>query len=70
MKNKKELIIYQYEDGDKQQNLKFVKNCYFINKKRYLFHSEFYDIFKGIDQEDEEFSIIRVGNNKRIKNFK
>lgn len=70
MKDKKELLIYQYEDGDKQENFKFLKNCFDINKKRYLFHSEFYDIFKGINDEEESFSIIRVGLNKRIKNFK
>lgn len=70
MKNKELDIIYQYEDGDKQENFGFLKNCYDANKKKYLFHAEFYDIFKGIDNEEESFSITRIGINKRIRNFK
>lgn len=70
MKDKKELLIYQYEDGDNQENFKFLKNSFDANKKKYLFHSEFYDIFKGINDDDEAFSIARIGINKRIKKFK
>lgn len=69
MKNKQIDVIYQYEDGDEQENFGFLKNCYDINKKKYLFHAEFYDIF-NVSEEEENFSITRVGNNKRIKNFK
>lgn len=70
MKHKTESLIYTYEDGDNQENFGNLKNCHDINKKKYLFHAEFYDIFKGIDDEEESFSITRIGINKRIKNFK
>jgi hypothetical protein len=69
MKDKKELLIYQYEDGDLEKFI-FLKNCYDINKKKYLFHAELYDVFRGVDNEDETFSVTRIGNNKRIKKFK
>lgn len=68
MKEKRQNIIYQYEDGDDQEKIGFLKNSYDINKKKYLFHAEFYDIFNV--NEEETFSITRVGANKRIKNFK
>jgi len=38
MKDKKELLIYQYEDGDLEKFI-FLKNCYDINKKKYIFHA-------------------------------
>lgn len=70
MKEKRQNIIYQYEDGDDQEKIGFLKNSYDINKKKYLFHAEFYDIFKVSMEEEDSFSITRVGTNKRIKNFK
>ena len=70
MKNKEVDLIYQYEDGDDQEKIGFLKNCYGINKKKYLFHAEFYDIFRVSMEEEDSFSITRVGTNKRIKNFK
>jgi hypothetical protein len=69
MKEKRQNIIYQYEDGDDQEKIGFLKNCYDTNKKKYLFHAEFYDIF-NVNEKEESFSITRVGMNKRIKNFK
>jgi hypothetical protein len=69
MKDKQLDVIYQYEDGDEQENFGFLKNCYDINKKKYLFHAEFYDIF-NTQNEEEGFTITRIGLNKRIRNFK
>jgi hypothetical protein len=69
MKRKEMDVIYQYEDGDDQENTGFLKNCYDINKKKYLFHAEFYDIF-NVSKEEQSFSITRIGINKQIKNFK
>jgi len=73
MKDKKISLIYQYEDGDKgYQNIEFsfLKNCTRINKRKRYFHADFYDVLRGIDEEDENYSITRIGINKRIKDFK
>ena len=64
---KKDGLIYEYEVDDENEGIIFLKNCYLFNKKKYLFHADFYDIFKGIDNDNEEFSIIRMGINKKIK---
>jgi hypothetical protein len=65
---KKDSLIYEYEiDDDENEGIAFLKNCYLFNKKKFLFHADFYDIFKGIDNDNDEFSIVRIGINKKVK---
>ena len=64
---KKDGLIYEYEVDDENEGIIFLKNCYLFNKKKYLFHADFFNIFQEIDNDNEEFSIIRMGINKKIK---
>ncbi len=69
--------IYTYVDGDrhpfKRGKMQMLKNCEKINNKQYLFHSDYYDSLRLLDNpgaEDGDFDIIRVGINKCIKKAK
>jgi hypothetical protein len=69
--------IYTYVDGDRRPfergKMRMLKNCEQINNKQYLFHSDFYDSLRLIDNpnyDEGDFDIIRIGINKSIKRIK